>query len=77
MADLFNQSLGLQINKGTTGNRGVNLHTIDQHSMGDQLVGGNLLEDLGIGFLVNDDCIVGLFLGLSLGPLLHEKLRVF
>lgn len=47
----------------------IDLETIGDHVRSDQLVGGDLLHKSVIGNLVEDDQVVQLLLGLSLGPL--------
>jgi hypothetical protein len=44
--------------------------TVNHDTNGDELVSGDLLHDLVVGGLVEDDSVVRLILGLSLGPFL-------
>lgn len=68
--DQLDQTLGLQLLEGNTGKRTVDAQTINQDRGGDQLVGRDFLVQLVIGSLVEADGVVGLFLDLTLGPLL-------
>lgn len=70
VADLLDQTLGFKISEGLASARSVDLHAVNEDSGGDELVGGDLLQDLGGGLLVHDGGIVDLLLGLSLRPLL-------
>lgn len=70
LADHLNETLAFHFPEGLSGNGGIHLHTIHQDGWCDQLVSGNLLEQLIIGGLIQGDGIVGLLLDLSLGPLL-------
>jgi hypothetical protein len=70
MANLLDDTLTLQLGQSATSNRSVNTETIDQNTDGDEFVGGNFFHELVISGLVHNDGVIGLFLGLSLGPLL-------
>jgi hypothetical protein len=52
------------------GQRSVDLETLDEDTLGDELEGGDLLEDTVVESLVEGDGVLGLVLDLSLGPLL-------
>ena len=66
----LDQTLLLQVQKSAASNRAVNLQAVNKDGRGDELVGRDLLDHLVISSLVHVDGVVGLFLGLSLGPLL-------
>lgn len=66
----LDDTLGLQVAQSTAGNAAVDLQTVNHGGGGDELGGGDLLHHLFGGGLVQVDGVVGLFLGLSLGPLL-------
>jgi hypothetical protein len=68
--DGLNQTLGFEFTNGNTGQRAVQLETIDKNRLGDELVSGDLLEQTVIGRLIEDDHVVGLVLDLLGGPLL-------
>lgn len=68
--NLLNKSLGLKLGEHLAGGTTVDLHAVHEDGSGDQFVGGNLLQELIHGRLVNDNRIVALLLDLSLGPLL-------
>jgi len=70
VADLLDQTLSLQIQESLASARTVDLQAVDEDGGGDELVGGNLLDHLGVGLLVHDGGVVGLLLGLTLRPLL-------
>jgi hypothetical protein len=74
VADLLDQTLRLKVGEGLASARSVDLHAINEDGGGDELVGGDLLKDLGSGVLVHDGSIVNLLLGLSLRPLLLDKI---
>lgn len=66
VADLLDQTLSLQIQESLTSARTVDLQAVNEDSGGDELVGGDLLDHLGVGFLLHDGDVVNLLLGLSL-----------
>jgi hypothetical protein len=49
------------------------LHSVDEDRLGDQLEGGDLLEDLVVGGLVNNDGVVGLVLHLTCSSSQHQN----
>lgn len=53
-----------------TSQRSVDLETLDEDALGDELEGGDLLEDTVVEGLVEGDGVLGLVLDLALGPLL-------
>ena len=68
--DQADQALRSQIGDGLAGKRTVDTQSIDEDRGSDELVGRDFLEQTFFGVLVKDDGVVGLILGLSLGPLL-------
>ena len=44
--DLLDQTLLLEVAHGLAGERSVDLHAVNENRLGDQLVGGDLLDDL-------------------------------
>lgn len=70
MADLLDQTLSLKVKESLAGAGAVDLQAVDEDGSSDELVGGDLLEHLSVSLLVHDGGVVGLLLGLTLGPLL-------
>lgn len=70
MNNLLDDSLSLQVDQSATSDGAVDTETIDQDTDGDEFVGGDFLHELVISGLVHNDGVLGLLLGLSLGPLL-------
>ena len=70
VADLLDQTLSLKVEESLAGAGAVDLQAIDEDGGGDELVGGDLLEHLGVSLLIHDGGVVGLLLGLTLRPLL-------
>lgn len=68
--NLTDETLGHELVDGTAGERAVDLQTLGNDRGGDQLVGGDFLEELLIGGLIEEDQVVQLLLRLSLRPLL-------
>ena len=68
--NLTAETLGHELVDGTAGERAVDLQTLGNDRGGDQLVGGDFLEELLIGGLIEEDQVVQLLLRLSLRPLL-------
>lgn len=60
----------LEVADGNAGERAVDLETLDEDALADELEGGDFLQDTVVGVLVEDDGVLGLVLDLSLGPLL-------
>lgn len=55
---------------GDTSQGAVDLETFDEDALGDELEGGDFLQDTVVEGLVEGDGVLGLILDLSLGPLL-------
>lgn len=53
-------TLTLEVADGDTGERAVDLHTVNERRLRDHLEGGHLLEDAVVGGLVEDDHVLGL-----------------
>ena len=70
VTDLLDQTLGFQVEEGFASAGTVNLQTINQDGSGDELVGWDLLEHLGVSLLVHDGGVVDFLLSLSFRPLL-------
>lgn len=66
----LDRSLLLQVPDGNASQRAVDLETLDEDALGDELEGGDFLQDTVVGSLVEGDGVLGLILDLSLGPLL-------
>jgi hypothetical protein len=66
----LDKALSSEFLKSDTGERAVQLETIDQDGLTDELVGRHFLEETFIGRLVQNDHVVGLVLDLLGGPLL-------
>ena len=70
----LDDTLGLQLAQSLAGNAAVDLQAVNHGGGGDDLGDGDLLHHLLGGGLVQEDGVVGLLLGLSLGPLLFLAL---
>ncbi len=70
LQDGLDETLSLEVGDGTTSERTGDAELVADGGDGDGLLGRDLLEKLVIGLLVKEGGVVGLFLGLSLGPLL-------
>ena len=68
--DGLNQTLSFELTDGNTSQRTVQLETINQNRLRDELVGRNFLEQTIVGGLIEDNQVVGLVLDLLSGPLL-------
>jgi hypothetical protein len=66
----LDETLSGEFLEGNTSKRTVQLETINQDRLTDELVGGHFLEETFIGRLVQDNHVVGLVLDLLGGPLL-------
>ena len=66
-----NETLGSQLADSEAGQGTADTETVDQDRGRNQLVGGDLLNELVVGGLVEDDGVVGLILNLTLGPFLY------
>ena len=75
LEDGADETLLLELADGTAGEGSGDAELVAHRGDGDGLLGGDILEELVVGLLVKDDGIVGLFLGLSLGPLLLSRTR--
>lgn len=62
--------LPLEVADGNAGERAVDLETLDEDALADELEGGDFLQNTVVGGLVEDNGVLGLILDLSLGPLL-------
>lgn len=58
--DALDLALALQVADGDTGERAVDLHTVNQRRLRDHLEGGHLLEDAVVGGAVEDNHVLGL-----------------
>lgn len=70
LQDGLDETLSLEVLDGTAGERTGDAELVADGGDGDGLLGRDLLEKLVISLLVKERGVVGLFLGLSLGPLL-------
>ena len=70
LANLSDESLGVKISDDSSGHGTVDLELVAQfgHRDGEEL--GRILDDSIVGFLVEEDRVVKLFLYLDLGPAL-------
>jgi hypothetical protein len=68
--DGLDQTLSFELTNSNTGQRTVQLKTINQNRLRDELVGRNFLEQTVIGRLIEDNQVVGLVLDLLGRPLL-------
>ena len=68
--DGLDQTLSFELTDGNTSQRTVQLETINQNRLGDELVGGDFLEQTIVGRLIEDNQVVGLILDLLGRPLL-------
>jgi hypothetical protein len=66
----LDDALLLEVGKALSGQRTVDLHSVDEGGDSDQTVRLNILVELLGGGLVEDDGVLGLVLDLALGPLL-------
>lgn len=66
----LDKTLGLEFTNSNASKRAIQAKTIDQHRLGDELVGGDFLEETLVGRLVQDNHVVGLVLDLLGGPFL-------
>ena len=53
-------ALALEVADGNTGERAVDLHTVNQGRLRNHLEGGHLLEDTVVGGAVKDNHVLGL-----------------
>jgi hypothetical protein len=60
----------LEMTDGYAGETAVYLEALDEDALGDEPEGGDFLHYAVKGGLVEGDCVLGLVLDLSLGPLL-------
>jgi hypothetical protein len=60
--DLLDDTLLLEIREAATGDRAVDLHSVDKDRDGDQAVGLDILVQLVGNGLVKDDSVLGLVL---------------
>lgn len=58
MDDSLDLAVLLEVSNGTSRERAVDLHSVNQRRLRDHLEGGDLLEDLVVGWLVQDDGIL-------------------
>ena len=68
--DGLNLTVPLQVGNSDTSQRAVDLETLDEDALGDELEGGDLLHDAVEESFVEGDGVLGLVLDLALGPLL-------
>jgi hypothetical protein len=68
--DTADLSCLLKVANGPASKTGVDLHAVRDDGSGDELVGGDILQDLIVGLLVKDDRLLSVLLHLGLGPLL-------
>jgi hypothetical protein len=68
--DGLDQTLSFEFTNSNTSQRTVQLETINQNRLGDELVGRNFLEQTVIGRLIEDNQVVRLVLDLLGRPLL-------
>ena len=68
--DGLDQTLSFELTDSNTSQRTVQLETINQNRLGDELVGGDFLEQTIVGRLIEDNQVVGLILDLLGRPLL-------
>ena len=61
----LDETFSLQVLDRDPGKRTVDLHSVDEDGLGDELEGGDFLEDSVVDDLVADDGVVGLVLYLS------------
>lgn len=73
----LDDALLLEVGKALSGQRTVDLHSVDEGGDGDQTVRLNILVELLRGGLVEDDGVLGLVLDLALGPLKMRKYLIF
>lgn len=66
----LDQTLSFELTDSNTSQRTVQLETINQNRLGDELVGRNFLEQTVVGRLIEDNQVVGLVLDLLGRPLL-------
>jgi hypothetical protein len=66
----LDQTLLLEVADGASSQRSVNLESVRNNGGGDELVGGDLLQETVVGLLVKDNLVGKLVLDVSLGPLL-------
>lgn len=69
--DGLDHALLLEVGEALSGQRTVDLHSVDEGGDGDQAVGLDILVELLGSGLVEDDGVLGLVLDLALGPLRH------
>ena len=67
---LPDEALLAELVEGLAGERPAHLQPLTHDGRGDELVGGHLFQELVVGGLVEEDQVVELVPGLSLGPLL-------
>lgn len=67
--DGLDHALLLEVGDALSGQRTVDLHSVDEGGDGDQAVGLDILVELLGSGLVEDDGVLGLVLDLALGPL--------
>ena len=68
--DRLDQTLRFELTNSNTSQGTVQLETINQDRLGDELVGRNFLEQTFVSGLVEDNQVVGLVLDLLSRPLL-------
>ncbi|CEI69527.1 unnamed protein product [Fusarium venenatum] len=73
----LDDALLLEVGKALSGQRTVDLHSVDEGGDSDQTVRLNILVELLGGGLVEDDGVLGLVLDLALGPLKMGKYLIF
>lgn len=66
----LDQLLPLKMSNSNTGQAAVDLETLNEDALADELEGGDFLENTIEGGLVERDSVLGLILDLSLRPLL-------
>ena len=70
VADLSDETLGVEISDDLSGNRAVDLELVAQLRHSDREELGNILDDSFVGLRIEEDRVVKLFLDLDLGPAL-------
>ena len=68
--DLADQALLQKLGQGLPGQGASDLHPLAHDGGGDELVGGHLFQEFVVGGLVEENQVVQLVPGFSLGPLL-------
>lgn len=70
MDNAFNKALFLQMSDGNASKGPVDLESLNEDALRDELEGRDLLDDTVVCGLVKGNSVLGLILDLSLGPLL-------